>query len=76
MYGSYWQKKNCLYIIVGYGERWEKNLKEKVKIEQNKHPFCYLPIPPPTVFKMEVGCFPVPREPKPNQTFPLVGKGD
>ena len=45
-----------------------KKPKEKVKKEQNKHPFGFPPNPP--IYKMEADCFPVSEETKNKRDIP------
>ena len=64
--------ENNLYTIDGYDGDGRKTSKEKIKIEQKKHPFGYPPIPlsiiwAPTVFWSSWG-------PKISQTFSSGGE--
>ena len=54
-----------MYNLWKWGE-WKKKTKEKVKIEQNKHPFPSHH----SIYKMEADCFPASDETENKQNIP------
>ena len=66
MHGFYLQ--NDIFTIYENDGNGRKTPKEKVKIEQNKYPFGFLPIP--YLWNLRLSVFLSPRGPKTSQPFP------